>query len=401
LAFGLGISLGWYGGMRMGGDAEERIEVEKTPSRVRPERRGGGTAAASDHVKVAAQAQAFLSMEDEERNKRIEELELLEIGPLLVRLMDQAGPDGLGYALRSDIDELIVRWGKEDFDGAWAWADACANRGLAAHVQGELLDQLVETDPDRAFEMYLAGVKDDEDFGSGVPGKILGTKVGDGPAVVLDFLARMPKDSSVSGVTLQYPDGFDFAALLDGMKVFYQGNHDGRPPVMPSNVMEVWSASDPTAAHAWWLANGKIGFEGWGEILDSLDGQQGPQASATWAADRWSEATPEQRENMAKELNGWMGAPERGRVEAIVGELAPQEVDGFLKEVLMEHGFGYQNGKQFADLMGQISDPSIRLEILRDQFEHRTVTSEQFSDELLGRWKVSRSELESVIAEED
>jgi hypothetical protein len=111
LAFVLGLSVGWYGGMRTGDGAEERTEAEKNPARVRSERRGNGAAAASDHLKVAAQAQAFSAMESEERTKRMEEMGLLEIGPLLVQLMDQAGPDGLDDSLTSDIDELIVRWG--------------------------------------------------------------------------------------------------------------------------------------------------------------------------------------------------------------------------------------------------------------------------------------------------
>jgi hypothetical protein len=88
-------------------------------------------------------------------------------------------------------------------------------------------------------------------------------------------------------------------------------------------------------------------------------------------------------------------------VEAIADALAPQEVDGFLKEVLIQHGFGIGNGKELAGLMGRISDHSVRLEVLKTNLEHRSVTADQVPDELLRQWNVSRSEVEAVIAEED
>lgn len=400
LAFAGGLALGWFGGARGGGASAEPHAETETP-RLRPERRAQPTTPESS--RFAAKALSFIAMEKKEREDHIATMDLKEIGPLLIRLMDQAGPQGLPYQLHINVNQLIERWANENFEQAWRWADNCANHALASYAKSQLLDVLAKSDPDRALQIYLDTVKIDEDLRNSFPSKIIEEKVTEGAAAVISLLEQLPTGDGTFGMRLKYPDGFDFRTLLDGIKPFYESAGTTRPPIMPANVLGSWASSDPDAAHEWWTENRMRLFESWGNIFTEVELNRGPGAAGAWAAERWVETAPEQKQMLVAQLEG-TGQTEGSvpyRVETIADALPPQEVDHFLKQVLIRHGFGPEAGADLADFMGRISDPSIRLEILTSAPTRRRPTSAQVSDELLSRWNISRAELEAAIQNQD
>jgi hypothetical protein len=298
---------------------------------------------------------------------------------------------------RLAVDKMVERWGREDFDGAMAWVSTCTNDGLARTIKGRLLDTLVESDPDRALELHLLAKAEDDQFGSNVVSKVMARKAEEGAGALLDVLAKLPLGSGTSGIGLNYPEGFEFAVLLDGMLPYYREGADGRPSDLPGDVLESWAKSDPESAHQWWLRNGKLGFEGWGDILNPLEKSMGAEVAGEWAAARWTAADPKLRKQMTGELNGWMGAPEPARVNAMLGGMPDAATaQEFIREVIVVHGLGFANQPNLAPLLSKIPTREMRLEILREAAETHQLNAQSLSDAMLDSWQITRDEMKAL-----
>ncbi len=150
---------------------------------------------------------------------------------------------------------LIADWAGKDLDGALAWA-----RGLENPKQREvglvsIAMKVAETDPKAAFEIYAELDEVTTDTGNYLS-EMMQTLYNDAAKqsveAMLNLAARTPRNgtSGSMGVYIDYPAGFDFRALVDGLVKTTElgGNHELYKPFSPGDPFGAWALRDADAA---------------------------------------------------------------------------------------------------------------------------------------------------------
>ncbi len=218
LSFTIGLGCGWLACLNLSPKTAPTGEVGEPPPRIRQDR-FRPLPSPSDQA-AAASARAFKALKPEAREVWMKGLALEEIGPLLAQLVAQTGPRGMDSLTQVQMNQLLDRWAGEDFDGAWTWVAACTNPGLSNYVKARLLEALVETDPDRAFDLDVLAFGQDPDYRSSVAGRVMAGRANRGAAELLALVQRLPTGRGTSFMPVEYPEGFDFKTLLDGLLVY-------------------------------------------------------------------------------------------------------------------------------------------------------------------------------------
>ncbi len=151
------------------------------------------------------------------------------------------------------LEVLIGKWAGRDPDAALAWV-----RNLRHPQQRELglssiAAALATTDPERAFEVYTEQERVTLWVGreriEPLLSRLFQEKAAMGPHALLDMIRRLPENGTngITGLAIQYPEGFDYAALLDGLAEAGIGT-EGAKPYEPTSPLRQWAVEDPDAA---------------------------------------------------------------------------------------------------------------------------------------------------------
>lgn len=161
---------------------------------------------------------------------------------------------GLDDKQMADVLRLMVSWAKQDKEGALAWA-----RNLTVPQQREIAltgiaSVVGKDDPMAGFGIYV----EIGELNTRASGHVLTNMMRDvyrlaaekGADAVLDITRRSPANNSgvIHHVALEYPEGFDFAKLMDGLAGISRSNMSFDKSIVPPDPMGQWVLRDPDAA---------------------------------------------------------------------------------------------------------------------------------------------------------
>lgn len=99
-------------------------------------------------------AKRVTTFSTDERESFLKQLAPADRGKALDALMSQAGPGSTSNLVTSMMDKILKSWAAEDFEAALSFCQKCTNDGMKKYMLGQLLETLVNTDPDRAIQLF-------------------------------------------------------------------------------------------------------------------------------------------------------------------------------------------------------------------------------------------------------
>lgn len=298
------------------------------------------------------------------------EAEIADIPAILERLLSQVGPSGLPWGVRSEINEMIQRWAKEDFEGAYQWARTHPNENARKDFLQAILQAHAETDFDSTLALLKSLQSDDGiilDLGS----ELFDTAAKLGARAAFEVLAACPSESGGRGGSgAKFPEGFDFKTFAE-LSAKHAKDAKGSFPFShyPTNVLEEWAKIDVTAALEFFIAHGELPFNDLGSITKTFVNMAEPTSAYPWLSQQYENLNGEQRERFAGDFHSVfpheMGtAPLIGLANSIPSpELREQLIFDMIK------GFGGvyaggNNSPSYIDLLRVLPTPEKRLEAI-------------------------------------
>lgn len=312
----------------------------------------------------------------------------------LEALASTAGLNGLNYRVKSMMEDILERWADEDFDTAWNAAQREKDPELSGFMVKALLNQLVKKDEDRAFALHVDQLAADPDFTSGVPGKVLASKLKIGAEEYLAVLGKTKFGSGSSGTSVEFAENFDFRLAADGVAELMKDRKS--PANFPTNFYTEWAKKDPDAVFDWWATHNSPPFNDLDKIIKAVDGQT-PGGSAVWLAGKYQDSVSA-RPKIVEELSS--GSPEEmvARVRNVAANLPDvATADSFLTEIVTLNNHSSAT-ERYASIIASLSSPEVRLAAFQTMKEkHRMLDVGKISDEQLQQWQLNRSQLERIF----
>lgn len=158
----------------------------------------------------------------------------------------------LSFGSGSGLASLLLReWMRRDFGSALAWFNGVEPRAAQARMAGVLS---YNWPADRAREGMDFAIKNRDLLLRFSPWSILGKNVEasakEGPAAVEEFL-QFARDNGFSfkfGNAIQFPEGFDFAALAGGASLKAMLDYDAG-----DSIIKAWQKQNPDEVFDWML----------------------------------------------------------------------------------------------------------------------------------------------------
>jgi hypothetical protein len=209
------------------------------------------------------------------------------------------------------------------------------------------------------------------------------------------------KDSkSSSGISQTFADNFAHEALLNSLSEIQKQGLEFR--FMPMGMLEAWAKRDAEAAHAWSIANGKVGFEEWGDVLSGVASTCGQEASGQWFLGKYSQADEAQRKMMVEAFDDTYQEPAARMVLADrLARQMPADLAGeFVNQVLEQH-MGTISGKEAEglSLLNWYPSPEERADALVKHAGYGGVDKmlKRFPESRLVTYGVTRELIEAAI----
>ena len=209
------------------------------------------------------------------------------------------------------LEALIGEWALRDADAALAWA-----RSLRQPQQREvgltsIAAALAESDPHRAFDIYAEQERVTLWLGREKIEKLISTLSKEatmqGPQALLDLFRRIPENDTngVMGLGIDYPEGFDYAAMLDGLAESGIGIHgpgeDSSKPFEPQSPLRRWAVKDPDAAFSYFLSKTGSGYRlHLGDLTQEMEEKWGRDATQAWLGEKVAALDSSQRLELIK-----------------------------------------------------------------------------------------------------
>ena len=341
---------------------------------------------------LAKQVTTFSS---EERATFLEQLAPADRGKALDALMSQAGPGSTSNLVTSMMDKILKSWASEDFEDALSFCQKCTNDGMKKYMLGQLLETLVNTDPDRAIQLFAQQKTEDPSFRPNVVFTLARTRMGEDADQLVDLLSKLPMSSGSSGTGVKFSNDYDFQAAADGIMAMIKANPGKSPTVLPTNLMESWAALDPDAAQAWWVKNGSFTYNDWGNLFSGVEKHSTPDAAAAWLVARFEEpGAPRARMILDLSFNNDGGfAGKINTIARAMPNIAAQ--DYFLTDVILTTMEPLSSRNRFA--ISGLSTPQARLTAFQKIGAQNRVTDlKEIDDAQFQAWGLTRQQVEQI-----
>jgi hypothetical protein len=362
--------------------SEDEITLKNRRDR---EKQVGMTAHPQKWQSLAKRVTTFSS---EERKGFLKELAPTDRGMALEALMSQAGPGSTSGLVTSMMDKILESWAAEDFESTLSFCQKCTNDGMRKYMLGQLLETLVETDPDRAIQLFARQKVEDPLFESDMLSTLAGTRMGESAAQLVDLMSKFPATSEYDGAIVKFSSDYDFQAAAAGIMAVIKANPGKSPAVLPINLMKSWAAVDPDAAHAWWVKNGSFSFNSWDSLLDGVE-KHGDLSSAAWALAKLEEPGAP-RQKMITDLS----ADQVLRIAKATPDVTAQ--DRFLTEVVRENANPFS--EPFRGAISGLSSPQARLAAFQESSKKISVTMLKYIDDSeFQAWGITRQQVELIV----
>jgi hypothetical protein len=379
------VALGWLAG---GGVSTTNPPHALQTSQTRPERktapRQTSTAREAEFLAFAKRLPTFFDNEDNEFSKN---LSPQDRGALIETLLKEGNPSGLKSEGHSAVSSTLQVWVKEDFESAWTWSQQIANDASRRFIMGEILEQLVDKDPTRAFALHLEMSAADPKFKSDAPLFALRATTPKSASDFINLLNKIPPNvHGGSTCHCDFARNFDFQQAAVGISALLK-KQDQVPSAFPMNFMQVWGERDPDAAFAWLASEKPHNFLRFGGLLEGIEKQGVPGAASAWAAGKIEES-----ESFRKVVIEGMCQAQAAAINGIVKALPDtNSSDRFLTGLFILNI--ERDSQGFMQILSGMSSPQARLEafsqvkkqgrslnntITRDQYQALGVTQQQF-----------------------
>lgn len=296
----------------------------------------------------------------------------------------------------------------EDISSALAWAAKLQQPKLRRYFQNMMLGELAKSDPfgaaDRALEIEAGDTEFDASsiVSAGISEL---AKTSGNERKIADLVRKTTvKDGNGSiGVSQTFAEDFSHEALLSALAdIKKQGLH---MRFTPNGMLEAWAKRDAEAAHAWSMANGKVGFEEWQDVLSGVAKSCGQEASGEWFFGKYSHADEKQREMMVKAFDDTYGEPAARMVlaDSLARQMPSELADEFVDQVLHEHMIMYSDKQaEGLSLLGWYPNPEQRADVMVKHAGYGGVDKllSRFPESRLAPYGVTRELLEAAVQRE-
>jgi hypothetical protein len=252
-----------------------------------------------------------------------------------------------GGMTQSQLEQLVVLiagWAGRDMDGALEWA-----RGLDNPKQREvglisIAAKVAKTDPKAAFEIF-AEVEEVATEARNYLSPTMRTLYNDaakqGVKAILDLANRTPHNgtNSSEGISIDYPAGFDFRALVDGLlkTTDLGGNQELSKPFSPSDPFGPWALQDADAAFDYVVTCTSQGqYLRWSGMTYELGKKLGTLETERWLGSKLGELTPGEQQALLQKSDL---AQSPGYLRKYIATMPPEAAAEFRFQVL-DHSKG-------------------------------------------------------------
>lgn len=294
-----------------------------------------------------------------------------DVPAVIAHLLSQAGPSGLSWQTRSEINDMLGNWAKEDFESAYSWASSYPNRNAARDFLEAILKEHAKTDFDGTLELILklkneSGIK--LDMGSELFAIASKRSVRD----AFNALAASPSDGSgFSGGPAEFPEGFDFKTFAELTAAHLKKEGTSAHSAFshfPTNVLSEWAKVDSTAALEFYLSNENMPFNNLGEITGTFLNIAKPESTYPWLAEQYANLEGAQRSKFGGELDSVF--PYEMGITPLVELVQSLPNQALRTEMIsdMLEGFGSSvrgNDPMYIDLLQLLPTPEERLNAIK------------------------------------
>lgn len=327
-----------------------------------------------------------------------------DLPDLLAVFLADAGLEGIDYKQKEMLVKAVTQWVAEDINAALAWASNLPQGKQRRYFQKMMLSELAKTDPfnaaDRALEIEAGDV--DFDASSIVSDGIRQlTKTNGNERAITELVRKTAVKESQSsfGITQTFAEDFGHETLLNSLADIQKQGLKFR--FIPMGMLEAWAKSDAEAAHAWSIANGKVGFEDWQDVLSGVANTIGQNASGQWFLEKYSQADEGQRKMMVEAFDDTYGEPAARMVlaDSLARQMTAELAGEFVDQVLQEHLSTYSDKQaEGLSLLSWYPSPEERADVMVKHAGYAGVDKllERFPESRLVQYGVTRAALESA-----
>ncbi len=295
--------------------------------------------------------------------------DIADIPAILDRLLSQVGPSGLSHQARWYIDQLLQRWAKEDFEGAYHWAKTHPNENARKDFLKSILKSRVVADYDGTLAL-VKSLKNDEGITLDMSSELFGAAIKRGAKQAFEALALCPSvNSGMTGSSTVFPKDFDFKTFAELAAQHAKVAENAPFSFFPSNLLESWAKTDATAAFDFYIENETLPFNDLGNITKAFLNIAEPASSYPWLQQQYESLTGEQRAKFAADLESVfpseMGAAPLVNFANSIE--SPQIRENIVKDMLKSFGTMTRGGDDsytYIDLLNVLPTPEKRLEAI-------------------------------------
>lgn len=366
LLFATGLAIGcWIG--RYGGTflpaasntPPTAVKMQREPRPVPPD----------DDAKWRSFGESVLGLSNDDQDAVVRELESGDAGAAIESLLAQAGPDGLRSDLKEMVTKLLAKWGTEDFDTAWKWAQSCKPEALKPFGVKLLLENLAIRDPEKALTLYEERRAISPLHESDFPDFLTKAAAEKGTEELIKLLNRFSYYGSEDtflgrprGISVNFAPDFDFRQVADETVKLMVKHEGANPDRFPGNFIEEWGKRDLRAAEDWVAKNPRLPFNEWSGLYEAAQTSLGTEAAGAWMAAKLDSAADGQKTEMLRNLINFSSADNIKAIAAVMPSVESR--DRFLGDLIAASGGNYsENNTDTA--MAMLSSPAARLAALR------------------------------------
>ena len=272
-------------------------------------------------------------MEKEGMDKVAEEIPTADMQPLMEKMMASMW-GGMSEEQAGQLMFLMETWAEQDAEGALAWArtlEVPRQREIALTGAAVVIGK---EDPVAGFEIYAEVGEVNVQIESGplrpMMDEVYRLAAAKGVGALLEIVSRTPENKTRTHphVSIEYPEGFDFAKFIDGLATVNSREGKGwiSRSFTPPSPLGRWALRDADAAFDHALTRtGEGRYASVNEMDEEMSEKSGTSEAARWMGEKLASLEPAQLATLLPR-SGLLSHPERLRsYAAIMPEAAARE----------------------------------------------------------------------------
>ncbi|MBK1882980.1 hypothetical protein JIN85_11175 [Luteolibacter pohnpeiensis] len=301
------------------------------------------------------------------------------------------------YRLQALIDE----WAQRDSDGALAWVRSLRQPQQRSAGLSCIAAALAETDPQRAFDIYTE--QDTVYFSLGRE-KLLKLitdlsqeATAAGPKALIELWKRIPKNGTngTMGFSLNYPDGFDYAEMMDlmaneGIGLYQQSGDSNDKPIEPTSPLAEWAVKDPNAAFDYLVE--KLGsgmrLDAYWSLTGKMKEKWGNEATQVWLGQQFASLDTTQRSDF---LKGTMMLNYPGQLKSMIDHIPDPSTAQEARYEAMQAGI--EKGLTNFDILTDLPTDQ-KLEVIE---RLRGYEDTNYLEKTLINWDIPRDRIDAIL----